>query len=1008
MTSDKSPGVRQRTTFVGREAEYAQLAKSLTSAAEGRGCIVLLAGEPGVGKTRLAQEIAGQAQRNGMLTLTGSCYEMQDAPPYTPFVELVESALLQVQPDTMRRALGDAAPEVSKLAPDLRRRFPDIPAAVSVPAEYERRQLLSGFSDFLDRLACEQALLLTVEDLHWADSASLSLLRHLARRLPAMPALLIGTYRDSDLSPGHPLAPTLEELLRSRLAELISLGGLGPPQVRLMLEALSSRPPPASVVAAVLKETEGNPFFIEEIYQDEVARAADGQARLLDPNCDWREQPRSLEAYVPEALRLILAHRLTRVSEAARKLLEVSSLVGTAFECALLEAAGAASGEALLDAVEEALRAGFITCVSADPEPLFSFSHELIRQTLVASISAPRRQQLHLRIAGAMEAVWTSTLDEHASYVARQLVRAGAAADAGKTLRYLRAAAEHAVATAAYEDAAHHCRAGLGILDRQRKADYQQRCDLLLLLGEAEAKSGALARAREAFQMAAAVARELGDPPRLAAVALGMDEHTAQGSLEDEAVIELLDEAAAVLEGADSGLLATVNAHRATARSWANQPGRMRDLSQQALDMARRAGDPAAMAVALEARHRALAAPAGLSERLTVASDLVRLADQLRDKALALHARLLYLSDLLEAGDAARAEREIETFGRLADEVKIPFYRWQHLNLCVSRALIFGNFEEAERLASEALAFGQRAEIETAGLLFLAQTFGLRREQGRLDEIEEGVRQMAEQAPGIPAWRCVLAYVYSDLGRRELARAEFERFAQTGFADLREDASWLSAVTFLAYVCAYLGDRPRAAVLHQTLFPCAHQNVVVVGTGLYSGPVSLYLGLLAAAMGNGDEALLCFQDAQEAAFRIGARPFVGRAQLEYGRALLARGRPDDLVPAWESLQAASAVFRELGMSGYLKEAQELLAQPRLRALASVPAYPDRLTQREVEVLRLIAAGLTNREIADALFLSIRTVGRHITNIYAKIGVRNKADATAYALRHGLTQIQANP
>lgn len=1001
MVTSQRPGGSLRTPFVGREAEYSELRCFLDSAADGWGALVMLAGEPGIGKTRLAEELAAEARGRGMLPLAGRCHEMEGAPPYMPFVEMLESVARQVEPKTLRGALGDAAPQVAKLMPELRQQFSDIPAPLQVPAEYERRHLFSGLCEFLQQFAQQRPLLLTLEDLHWADTGTLFLLEHVARWLREMPVLAIATYRDSDLAPEHPLARTLDELLRNRLARFLALEGLDQSEVGLMLEALSSRPAPPSLVTLVLGETEGNPFFIEEVYK---SLAEEG--KLFDDSGNWRHDLSRIDLHLPEGIRLVTSRRLGRVSERTQCVLVTAALVGRAFDFKLLAAISRVDGEALLDAIEEAERARLITCVAADPEPRFTFSHELIRQTLLSGVSAPRRQQLHLQLAEAMEGTRAHVLEEHAADIAQQLRQAGAAADPDKTVHYLRVAAKQAIAAAAYEEAARHCQTALAVLDRKPEADNRQRCDLLLLLGEAAAKSGAPSQARHAFQQAAEVARGLRDSQRLAAAALGMDEHTGQAGIIDSQVADLLEEAAGALRDSDSAMRAMVIARRALALSWSDSYSRMLSLSEQAVEMAQRIGDTSALACALEARHRVLATPEGLSQRLAVASDIVRLAEEVKNKALALQGRLLYINDLLALGDMAKVDPEIETFERLAGEVKIPLHQWDSLNLRVSQALIGGRFDEAERLASESLAFAQRVEIPNAEQLYMAHMFGVRREQGRLEDIETAVRDLAERYPEIPGWRCALAYVYSDLGRTGLARAEFERLAQDGFAHIPCDIVWVSSLAFLAHVCAFLRDGARAATLYQLLLPSAGQNVVIVGTALYSGPVSHYLGLLATTMGHWEEASQHFQDALEMASCMGARPFIGRTQLEYARTLLARGRREDLSHSRELLQAACDTFTELAMHDYAARARELLARPRLAtARALGPAYPDRLTQREVEVLGLIAAGRTNKEIAESLTLSVRTVGRHITNIYAKIGARSKADATAYALRQGLVEMR---
>jgi DNA-binding CsgD family transcriptional regulator/tetratricopeptide (TPR) repeat protein len=818
-----------------------------------------------------------------------------------------------------------------------------------------------------------------------------------------MPALVIATCRESELDPGHPVWSLWEDAVRNRFGHMVRLRPLSFGDVRSMLRALNGRLPPDATVRAVVKVTDGNPFFVEEVYADQQAA---GGSELLGPSGEWREVPHDWTPGLPETVRLVVSRRLSRLSGDTLRVLEAAALLGKAFQSSLIEAADILEGEDLSGALEEAQVAKVILCAATGSEPSYTFAHEFIRQGVLERISAPRRQRLHLRLADAMERVWGERLTEHAAEIATQLRSAGRAANLDVTLWYLGEAGRHALATAAYEEAVRHGREALKLIDERGERLSAERCDVLIRLGEAQARAGALGSARRSFLDAMALARHLKDTGRLARTALGFSEHTSAGDLIDEVAGQLLDEAMAALqaEGGQDTLLALLKARRALSLAWANEADRMLRLSEEALDLARRQSDRSALAWALEARHRALATPDRLSERLQVAAEMVRIADDSGDPLLGLEGRLLYLTDLLEHGDADLAGREVETFGRLAEQVNMPLYRWHHLNLRVTMALVFGAFAEAERLAGEALALGRANEIETAHHLFLAQMFGIRREQGRLEEVLPPLEALADALPAMPAWRCVLAYAYSETRRERACRAEVAALAVDAFTGLPRDAGWLSGVAFLSHACWFLRDRERAAMLYDLLLPYAGQNVVVVGTGLYSGPVSLYLGLLASSLGQPGRALQWFEDAWAEAERIGAKPFAARAQMELARALLARGRRRDMYRAKASLEGACRLFEELGMDGHLARGRALLERPHVASAEPPRTYPDGLTAREVEVLRLIAAGLTNSEIAARLVVSVRTVGRHVTNIYTKIGARNRAEATAYAVRGDLTQI----
>jgi len=264
-TESAPPGAR-RTPYVGRESERAELRRLMEGAIAGQGALVLLGGEPGVGKTRLAEEVLAEARQRGCLALTGRCYEMEGTPPFIPWVEVVEHSARITPRVAFRDVLGDAAPEVAKLVPELRRLFPDIPQPIELPPAQQRRYLFNSFLEFVERGARITPHVMLIDDLHWADESTLLLLQHVADHVAQMPMLIVGTYRDVDLDVQRPFAKTLEMLTRQRLAQKVALRRLPETSVSKMLQALSGQSPPAPLVTAVFAETEGNPFFVEEVF----------------------------------------------------------------------------------------------------------------------------------------------------------------------------------------------------------------------------------------------------------------------------------------------------------------------------------------------------------------------------------------------------------------------------------------------------------------------------------------------------------------------------------------------------------------------------------------------------------------------------------------------------------------------------------------------------------------------------------------------------------------------
>jgi DNA-binding CsgD family transcriptional regulator len=442
-------------------------------------------------------------------------------------------------------------------------------------------------------------------------------------------------------------------------------------------------------------------------------------------------------------------------------------------------------------------------------------------------------------------------------------------------------------------------------------------------------------------------------------------------------------------------------------------------LSAEAVVAARRLGEAAALIQALHARHYALGGPERLDERLAIADELVAAAATTGAKdALAL-GRGWRFGDLMEAGELDGADRDLAAFAALATELQQPLLLWRAAMWRAMRALLEGRFAEAERLIAEAGQLGRRTQNPDLPLTVGAQRHVLRRQRRGLTEADLAAALADRRQQG---WGAVqdpwLVRLAADLGRREEAQAGLNRLAAQDFAGLAGGSSRLTGLALLAEAAARLGDRRHAASLYALLAPFAARPVMAGGTTACHGAVAYYLALLATTVERWPEAEAHFQEAAALHERLGARAYLAQTWLDHGRMLLARGRPGDDERAADLVAKARDLAAELGMAPLTEAAARLLerrqAPPAMgrrgsgAPAPSPPAYPDGLTAREVEVLRLLAAGLTNKEIAAALVVSDRTVGNHIANLYAKIGARRRADATAYALRHGLVAPEQPP
>ena len=433
---------------MGREPEFGAIRAAIDRALGGHGSLIMLGGGPGVGKSRLAKEMADYAWRVGFRCTVGHCYERDEPFPFLPFVEIIESTLAQAASlDDFRRQVGENAAELAQMAPSLRRVFPDIPQPLELPPAQKRRYLFQSFSEALGRAAQRRSLLGILEDLQWADESTLALLIHLANRVAQLPVVIIGTYRDGYSEHNAALVRTLEELIRMGTRPL-KLGGLSKDAVAQMLQGLSQKQPPDRLVNLIFEESQGYPFFIEEVYRHLVE-----EGKVFDEAGQFRTDIEIDEIDVPENVRLIIGRRLERFDEHEKRVLAAAAMIGRGFSFRLLTEVSQIDVDELFTVIEKAQRMGIIVPSSEGPEQPFAFAHELVRQTLLAGISGPRKQRLHAAVADAIELVYPRFVSERAGEIAEHLLKAGSFANSRRLVRYLTVAGKNALQAAAFEDA---------------------------------------------------------------------------------------------------------------------------------------------------------------------------------------------------------------------------------------------------------------------------------------------------------------------------------------------------------------------------------------------------------------------------------------------------------------------------------------------------------------------------------------------------------------------------
>ncbi len=887
--------VPPRATFVGRGRELGVLVEALDDALGGRGRLVLVAGEPGIGKSRLADELMGQARVRGTRVLVGRCWEAGGAPAYWPWVQSLRAYVPETDLDALRTQLGAGAGDLAQLLPELRDLFPGLPEPPALESEGARFRLFEAAGSFLRSAAQDHPVVLMLDDLHAADEPSLLLLRFVAREIADSRLLVVCAYRDVDPALRAPLTSALAELIREPQTVQVELAGLSEADVGEYIALSTGTVPAPQLVQAIRAETEGNPLFVAE-----VVRLLDAEGRIGETDAHLS---------IPPGVRAVIGQRVARLSEPCRDLLVAASVMGREFGLDALARLSRLGRAELLDVLDEALTERVVTDVPGSPGRL-RFGHALIRDTLYDELGSSRRLQLHQDAGEALEAVYSADLEPHLAELAHHFFAAAAAGTGDRAVEYAGRAGDRAAAQLAYEEAVRHYEMAL-TLAREDAA----RCDLLLALGDAQARAGDTPASQGSLRQAADLAEALGSPEQLAEAALGYGGRLIwEVSRGDVAHVGLLERALAAQGDEDSSLRVRLLARLAGGplRDASFDPERRRSLSEEALEMGRRIGDPATLGYALAGYIAAHHSPEFTPMQLTLGTEQLQVATEAGDLERAAEGHEHRLTSLVWLGDIPGAKAELAALAKLAEELRQPSQEWFVAVYGALLALLQGQLDEAEVLITRALGLGRRAQSWNAAVSYGLQLYLLRREQGRLEEIEHLIRHSVDAYPTYAIWQCVLAQMAAELGHSDEARDVLDALAPEGFAKLPFDEEWSVGVGLLTETTHILGDADHAPVLYELLLPYP-DRVALSYPEISTGSVSRNLGLLAAVMEHWDDAERHFEQALEVNERIGARSWLAHTREDYARMLLARDKPGDRERSRELIEAADLAYRELGM-----------------------------------------------------------------------------------------------
>ena len=893
--------------FVGRDAEMACLRGALRACLGGRGRIGLIQGPAGVGKSRLADQLASEAAQNGVALHSGASYSSSGAPPLWPWTQMLRSCLRTARDPAQRSEwLYVGGNALQALLPE---HFASQEgAAPSIQSHFEIAHACMGL---LSSAAVERPRMLLFEDLHWADTDSLGVLELVGQSLHDVPVFLVVTLREGE--PGTDLRRVLAVIQRSRGCERVLLEGLSVEAVRALLSTYLS--PTDALVSRVHQVTSGNALFVTEL------------ARLY---ADRGLPDDSEEISVPAAVRDVMELQLARRSPFCREALRFAAVSWGEFSIEVLRQVLGVERDEVLNALSEAEAVDLIRELPEMPG-VYRFRHALWREFLYESFTKADVRRAHLRTGEALEAVFRNNLAPHATLLARHFAEAAPVGGAEKAVRYTRSAAEHWASVCALGDSAEQYKVALRALEAMTDAEPRMRSELHitrgLLLWLGTQRFAKLHECRADFEAGARLAREAGEPDLWARALV------AKANLEVEEILinparerpsdlyqdleAELGEALAALPPDSSGPRARVLASLTYTRWLSHDPEGAKRNVAEAERIAAPLSDPEPLREALIARWRLLcASPDALEERRAIGERIWASRDQAAPR-LWLSQWLVFA--LAEAGDLPAADALVPTRTEAANPTDNPDEGWLWRAM---RATVSGRFDEAER---------QLASLEQLGgywllIARLAQTFWLRVLQGRVAEVLPAIEAEAHTPRvSVPATsRILLARCYADLGRLDEAREELALGLKRELGDVPFNHEWIVALSLAAEVLDLVGephDASRAAWLYEKLHPYEDRLIFVHWAVACLGSVSRPLGLLAAAQKEWDRSVSHLERALTLHEQLGARPWVAYARLDLARALSRRGRQTDAPRAHDLARRASAEADRLGMASLARRAR---------------------------------------------------------------------------------------
>ncbi len=877
-----------------------------------RAPIVLVSGEPGIGKSSLVSEFARIAYDQDAVVLYGRCDE-ELAVPYQPWSEALRHLLTHAPESSLR----DVGPEMARLVPEIRERRVDLAAPAMSDADAERYVLFASVIELFAAVSSDAPLVLVLDDLHWADRPTTELLRQLATSDVPMRVLVVGTFRDADIGPNHPLTDTLAAFHRDSASTRIALRGLGDTELLELMEETAGHELDEDGLAlrdALLAETDGNPFFVVEILRhlaetDAITQQQDGR---------WVATSELRATGLPVSVREVLGRRVAHLGATAMESLSAASVIGRDFDLETLSSLLDQEDSSLLDLLDHAVAANLVREVGPGR---FSFAHALVEHALYEELGSTRRARLHRRVAEIIEQQTRGEPGDRVGELAHHWAEAVAPQDPSKAVTYAQKAGDHALARLAPDEAVRWYQQALDMVDRSASSDEALRCALLVRLGDAQRQTGDPIF-RETLLDAGHLAHRIDDTPLLvtAAIANNRGFFSSSGIVDVERV-EVLRLALDRIDEADKASRARLLALLASELLWNGDLAERRGVADKAIAVARASGDPSTTLYVLNLVYAATWTPDNLEERLGRSKEAVALARELADEVGEFFALTYSIPGLYEC--SLPIDASIERMHEIAERLGQPMLEWVCRWVDAVEGARVGDAEQSERAAEAALTVGSAAGQPDALLFYGTQLAYVRWLQGRAAELVPLLKPLADEMNDVPAFLPLLAACQLDAGdldgARELLTSEMPRLA-----DEPANFTSLAGIVFWSDVVYRLADLDAASLLVPKL--AAHPHLVSFNGVALQGPVADALGQMATLLGDHDDAERYFDIADTLSEQLGAPFFIARAKLHRAEMQIKRDRNGDRDQARSNCEEAIEIARRHGFAGVERDAETLSAR----------------------------------------------------------------------------------